>query len=109
MKKKHSEEDIVELMKTKTWSRYAKTYLCKVMNPQSVIHTKPVHARYKFEESKDRPIGGSQLDPRSSKQIFTMDMKNAVENGMVSCEFITDIIPTEEKYRSATPSRKAKH
>jgi hypothetical protein len=71
--KTHSEAEIVELMKTKTWTRYSKTYLRKVMHPPSVIKTNLTawHAKYKYEASDGRPAAGGMLDPRSGKTLFT--------------------------------------
>ena len=77
-----------------------KTYLRKVMHPSSIIKTKLTqwNCMYKFEASEGKPIGGEGLlDPKDGKRLFKSETKAAVENAIVSCEYITDSLPVDRK------------
>ena len=49
------------------------------------------------------------MDPIKGKKLFTPDTKAAVEEAFMSCDFLHDILPLDEMYRSVPPSLRSMH
>ena len=65
--------------------------------------------RYKVDGSPGEPPGHGQVDPDSGKKIFTPDQKATINESFVNAEFLSDVLPMEEMYRTVESSSRCKH
>lgn len=65
--------------------------------------------RYKVDNSPGEPPGRGQVDPDSGKKIFTPDQKTTINESFVNAEFLSDVLPMEEMYRTVESSSRCKH
>jgi hypothetical protein len=65
--------------------------------------------RYKVKGSEGKAEGRGRLDPVSRKKLFTPDTKDAVDNALISCQYISDVLTIDDVYTSLPPSPHSTH
>jgi hypothetical protein len=108
---KYSDEEIEELkLSGKFKRRYGFRLKVHIFGFQVIVQKlKNWWVRYKVDNSPGEPPGRGQVDPDTGKKIFTPDQKATINECCVNAEFLSDVLPIEEMYRTVESSSKCNH
>ena len=109
--RKHTDEDIAQLKDSQAWKQICDPYLHKIPFVGTIIRPrlKEWITNYKVDHSEGEAPGRGCMDPIKGKKLFTPDTKAAVEEAFMTCDFLHDILPLDEMYRSVPPSLRSMH
>ena len=100
-KKQYTDEEISEMMGTKTFrQRYSKN-LRKIIRGGDTIVLKLEEwkCKYKCTSTPGKPPARGRLDPHSNQPLFTAETHQALENCKEKAKFLADPLPVEKMYR----------
>ena len=105
-KKQYTDEEISEMMGTKTFrQRYSKN-LRKIIRGGDTIVLKLEEwkCKYKCTSTPGKPPARGRLDPHSNQPLFTAETHQALENCKEKAKFLADPLPVEKMYCEIPPS-----
>jgi hypothetical protein len=108
---KHNEEQIRSLRDSPRWKQVCDPHLRKIILPGDVIRLNlgEWFINYKVDASPGEPQGRGRLNPVNDQKLFTPETKPAIEECKKTCEYLSDILPPEQMYRSTNAASKSKH
>jgi hypothetical protein len=108
---KYTDLEISELQISGVFKRRYDKWLRKTILDTPTLRTnlEQWFIQYKVKASDGRPEGRGRLDPVSRKKLFTPETKDAVENAMRSCQYISDVLTVDDMYTTLPPSPYSTH
>ena len=106
--KSHTESDIRNLKKTKTWKKYHK-YLRKEIypSPEIIQNLDDWFVKYKCTASPGQDPAGGRLDPKTGRALFRPETKDAVKNNKLTSCYLQDVLPLDKMYRAKKPPKRS--
>lgn len=108
---KLDDEQVQSLRDSRRWKTLCDPYLRKIIFTGDIIRMNLTEwfIDYKVDASPGEAQGRGRPNPINGQKLFTPDTKSAVEECKKTCEFLHDVLPPEQMYRSANAPATSKH
>lgn len=108
---KYTDVEILEMTRTGLFKKRYDKWLRKLIYPPPKIrdNLNSWWIKYKVKGSDGKPEGRGRLDPKTRKKVFTYETKEAFENALISCEYISDSLAIDEIYTTLSPTPHSTH
>jgi hypothetical protein len=108
---KYTESEITEMQRTGLFKKRYDKWLRKIIfNPNKIRdNLQSWWIKYKVKGSEGKAEGRGRLDPTTRKKLFTVETREAFDNALISCEYISDVLTIDEMYTTLSPSPNSTH